>query len=107
MFLAVLARSAAAGMAMSLGYFIVELIALPILNVASWGETMVEFILGNNVNGWMASALVTVETPSANSTDNQVKAAQAFLVILVYTVVFGAATFLVFLRRDIGGAKGD
>ena len=107
MFLAVLTQSAAAGTAIALGYYVIELTASPILNVTSWGESITDFILGNNVNEWMESAVVTVEASGAGSAANQTDTLQAFLVILAYTVVLFAAGFWIFLRRDITGAKGE
>ena len=107
MFLAVLMQSSATAMAVSLGYYVVELIASPILNVTSWGGTIADFLIGNNVSGWMDSAFVSLETNGTSSTANQPDTLQAFLVILVYTAVLGGAAFRIFLRRDIGGARGD
>ena len=106
-FLAVLTQSAAAGMAIALGYYVIELIASPILNVTSWGENIADALLGNNVSEWMESAFVTVEVSGASSTANQPHTLQAFLVILAYTMVLGTAAFWIFLRRDIAGAKGE
>ena len=67
MFLAVLTQSAAAGIAIALGYYVIELIVSPILNVTSWGESIADFILGNNVSEWIESAVVTVEVSGASS----------------------------------------
>ena len=107
MFLAVLTQSAAAGTAIALGYYVIELTASPILNVTRWGESITDFILGNNVNEWMESAVVTVEASGASSSANQPDTLQAFLVILAYTVMLSVAGFWIFLRRDIAGAKGE
>ena len=107
MFLAVLTQSAAAGTAIALGYYVIELTASPILNVTSWGGSTTDFILGNNVNEWMESAVVTVEASGATSLANQPDTLQAFLVILAYTVVLFVAGFWIFMRRDITGAKGE
>ncbi len=105
--LAVLTQSAAAGTAIALGYYVIESIAAPILNVTSWGQKIADFLLGNNVNEWIASAAVTVEVNGVSSTANQPDALQAFLVILAYTVIICIVAFWVFLRRDIAGAKGE
>ena len=106
-FLAVLSQSSAAGISIALGYYVIELIASPLLNVTSWGENIADFLLGNNVNEWMQSAVVEVEISSASSAANQPDTLQAFLVILAYTAVLCAAAFWIFLRRDIAGARGD
>ena len=105
--LAVLAQSASAGIAIALGYYVIELIAAPILNVTSWGQRIADFLLGNNVGEWMEAAFVSVEIDGASSTANQPEVLQAFLVILAYTLIFCIAAFFVFLRRDIAGAKGE
>ena len=107
MFLAVLTQSAAGGIAIALGYYVIELTASPILNVTIRGESITDFILGNNVNEWMESAVVTAEASGAGSAANQADALQAFLVILAYTLVLLGAGFWIFLRRDITGAKGE
>ncbi len=106
-FLAVLTQSAAAGIAVSLGYYVIELIAIPILNSTGWGENIADLILGNNVNEWMRQTVIVVETPGGSSQANQPETLQAFMVILAYIVVLSAAAFWIFLRRDVAGAKGD
>jgi ABC-2 type transport system permease protein len=105
--LAVLTQSAAAGTAIALGYYVVELIAAPLLNLTSWGQKVADFLLGNNANEWIESATVSVEVNGASSAANQPDTLQAFLVLFVYTAVLGVIAFLVFLRRDIAGAKGE
>ena len=105
--LAVLTQSAAAGIAIALGYYVIELIVAPILNVTAWGREIADFLLGNNVSEWIESAAVTVEINGASSAANQPEAIQAFLAILGYTLIFCAAAFWVFLRRDVAGAKGE
>ncbi len=105
--LAVLTQSAAAGTAIALGYYVVELIAAPVLNLTSWGQRVADFLLGNNANEWIETAAVQLEVNGASSAANQPETLQAFLVLLAYTAVLGAIAFLVFLRRDIAGAKGE
>ena len=105
--LAVLTQSAAAGTAIALGYYVVELIAAPVLNLTSWGQRVADFLLGNNANEWIETATVSIEVNGASSAANQPDTLQAFLVLLAYTAVFGVVAFLVFLRRDIAGAKGE
>ena len=106
-FLAVLTQSSAMGISFGMGYYVVELIASPIIQITDWGESVSNAFLGRNVNEWMETALVTVEVNgSEGSVVGQPDALQAFLVILAYTVVLAAAAFWVFQRRDIVGAKG-
>ena len=108
-FLAVLTQSTAVGISISLGYYVVELILAPVLGLVDWLQDISDFLLGQNVNYWMAQAgAVTVEVTGdgAPAPDLPPDATQAFFVLLVYVVVIGAATFWLFRRRDIAGAKG-
>ena len=106
-FLAVLTQSSSMGMAIALGYYAVELIAAPLLSLTEWGKTIADALVGRNVSDWMESAGVTVEINDASSAIGQGDALQAFLVILAYTVLLGAAAFWIFIRRDVAGAKGE
>ena len=38
-----LAQSSAAGISIALGYYVIELIASPLLNITSWGENIADF----------------------------------------------------------------
>ena len=106
-FLAVLTQSSSMSMAIALGYYAVELIAAPLLSLTEWGKTIADALVGRNVSEWMESAAVTVEINDASSAAGQGDALQAFLVILTYTVLLGAAAFWIFIRRDVAGAKGE
>ena len=106
-FLAVLTQSAAAGMAIGLGYYVVELIAAPLLAITSWGQRIADYVLGPSVNEWLQSATVTVDVSGASSTGSETDSLPAVVVILVYTFVLVAAAFWIFARRDITGARGD
>ena len=105
--LAVLTQSSAVSISTSLVYYVVELIATPLLGLNETLEKLTDFILGSNVNNWMESAFVTVEINESGGLPEQPDALHAFLVILVYTVVLAAAAFWIFQRRDIAGARGD
>ena len=59
--LAVLTQSSAVSISTSLGYYVVELIATPLLGLNDTLEKLTDFILGSNVSDWMESAFVTVE----------------------------------------------
>ncbi len=107
-FLTVLTSSTAVGIAVSIGYYLVEAILSPILNLNDTLSNVTDYLLVASVNTWNATALVEVEVsdggpPVEQSSD----ALQAFLVILVYTAVLLAASFYIFMRRDIAGARGD
>ena len=105
--LAVLTQSSAVSISTSLVYYVVELIATPLLGLNKTLEKLTDFILGSNVNNWMESAFVTVEINESGGLAEQPDALHAFLVILAYTVALAAAAFWLFQRRDIAGARGD
>ena len=89
--LTVLTRSANAGMGISLGYFVVELIFVPLLRSFDWGESVSAALIGTNVGIWMDGS----------------DALQAFLVLLAYTVASAGGALWIFQRRDITGATGS
>ena len=93
----VLTSSRGVGIALSIGYFIVESIVAPILNLNDTLANIADYLLIQSFRSWTA-------VPVAEKTSD---ALQAFVVILAYTVFFVAATSWVFKRRDIGGAVGD
>ncbi len=105
-FLTVLTSSTAVGIAVSIGYYLVEAILSPILNLNDTLSNVTDYLLVASVNTWNATALVEVEVASVSGEQSS-DALQAFLVILVYTAVLLAASFYIFMRRDIAGARGD
>ena len=108
MFLAVLIQSSASGISFSLGYYVVEMIVSPFLQLTSWLENVPNYLIGHNVNFWITQAgVVSVEVTRAGVPVAQPGMLHAFLVILVYVVVLGAATFWLFQRRDVAGEKGS
>ena len=104
-FLAVLTQSSAMGIALSVGYYVVELIVRPIVQVVDRLQSLSDFTIGGSVTNWMSFALVDVS--SGVDSAAQPDALQSFLVILVYTAALGAAAFWLFLRRDVTGARGS
>ena len=83
-FLAVLTQSSASGISFSLGYYVVEMIVTPFLTLASWLESVPDYLIGQNVSLWMSeAALLSVETSNGVSA-SQPSTLHAFLVILVY-----------------------
>ena len=108
-FLAVLTQSTGTGLAVSLGYYIVELIVVPIIGNYERVEWIRDAVLGHNVTAWLQTSFVEVDVEvdeAAQAAANQPDTLQAFLVILAYVAVLCAAAFTLFLRRDITGAKG-
>ena len=105
-FLTVLTSSTAVGIAVSIGYYLVEAILSPILNLNDTLSNVTDYLLVASVNTWNAAPLVEVEVSSVSGEQSS-DALQAFLVILVYTAVLLAVSFWLFMRRDIAGARGD
>ena len=95
-FLAVVTQSTAQGISISMGYYLLELIAAPLIGgIADWLKSVLDVaLLGSNVGEWMSTA---------NTTDTL----RAFFVILAYTAVLVAAALWLFQRRDVAGAKGE
>ena len=95
-FVAVATQSTAQGVALSMGYYVLELLIAPLLGgIAEWLENVLEVaLLGPSADEWLSEA---------STTDTL----RAFFVILAYTVVFVAAALWLFQRRDIAGAKGE
>ena len=107
-FLTVLTSSTAVGVAVSIGYYFVESIVSPLLNLNDTLANVTDYLLIASVNTWTAVSFVEVEVSSGGApVERTSDALQAFLVILVYTAVLLAAAFWLFMRRDIAGARGD
>ena len=93
----VLTSSRGAGVAISIGYFIVDTTVAPLLNLHDTLAKVADYPLIQNFRSW--TAVPTMEDAS--------DALRAFVVILAYTAIFVVVTSWVFHRRDIGGAVGD
>ena len=93
----VLTSSRGVGIALSVGYFMVESIAAPLLRLNDTLAEATDFLLIQSFRSW-------TDAPIAAETSDAV---QSFVVILAYTVLFVAATSWIFKRRDISGAMGD
>ena len=96
-FATVLTSSRGLGIAISVGYFIVESIVAPLLNLNDTLGDVADWLLIQGFRAWTAVPI------GEGSSDTL----QAFAAILAYTVVLVAATSWIFKRRDIGGAVGD
>lgn len=102
-FFVVLTQSTAQGITLSVVFFAVEGLALPpLLALADWLENVNAALLIQNVDYWLEQG-VGQDLVGGTPPD----ALQACLVILAYTVILSAATLWFFLRRDIGGARGE
>lgn len=108
-FLAVVTRSTAQGISLSLGYYIIELVLVPLLgNIADWLENaMGVALLGQNAAEWMRTGDALQAQEALGAAVEQPDHLRAFLVILGYTAALGAGALWVFLREDVAGAKGD
>ena len=103
MLFAVLTSSSGVGMAIALGYHIVEQVVVGILMNFGWFEGISHFVLGRAVGGWLNVTVNGGPPDPIEPTD----ALQGALVMLAYTVILGAIALWVFQRRDIAGAKGE
>ncbi len=101
LFCAVLTSSAATAIAVTLTYRVVEWAFVPILvNFFDWFQNIADYLPGTNVSVWLGP-----EFPLGN-TSEEASVLRAFLVLTAYLVILGAATFALFQRRDIAGARG-
>lgn len=108
-FLAVVTRSTAQGISLSLGYYVVELILVPILgNIADWLENAMEVaLIGQNATEWMRTGDALQAQQALGAAVEQPDHLRAALVILGYTAAAVAASLWIFHREDVAGAKGD
>ncbi len=108
-FLAVLTQSTAQGIALSLGYYVLEMILAPLLgSIADWLERVLEVaLLGQNVGEWLTSGYVTEAQQSLGVAADQPDTLRAFFIVLAYTAALVAAAVWLFQRRDVTGAKGE
>lgn len=93
----VLTSSHGVGIALSIGYFVVESIIGPLLNLNDALAKIADYLLIQTFRSWTTVPVVE------DSSD----ILQTFFVILAYTAIFVAATAWMLKRRDIGGAMGD
>ena len=110
LFFTILTSSTGKGIALVLGYYFIELFAAGALFARfGWFHHISDFLLGPNIAGWIEggteaqAAGSLVQIPLANVPGNL----HASLVLLAYIAVLGAASFWLFQRRDITGAKGE
>ena len=112
MFLVVLTSSTGVATAITLAYvFVGEGVLFPILSVTVDGfEKVADFALGRAVDAWLAGGGPgeTGEMLSGIGVSPDLPSnIHGFFVALVYIAVLGAATVWLFLRKDIGGARGS
>ncbi len=112
MFLVILTSSTGVATALALAYiFIGEGVLLPILTATVDGfETVADFVLGRAVDAWLAEggpSEAEVMLSGFGVAPDLPSNIHGFFVALVYMAVLGAAMVWLFLKKDIGGAKGS
>ena len=106
-FFAVLTSSTGVGIALAMGYYMIEAIVVGLLSgLFDWFEPVANFILGPNVAAWLSHDDV-IQVIIGIRADGDLGATHYFLVMLAYTVALGTAAFWRFERKDVAGAKGD
>ena len=109
-FITVVTSSSAGGMAVALGYYFAELIAVAIMiNLFDWFQNVADYVLGRNITGWMLG--VQRESVSGGvvgdiGLEEFPGDLHAFLVMAGYTLVLGALAFWIFQRRDVVATGG-
>ena len=119
LFLSVLTSSSSMGIAISLAYFIVEIILIQFLGgLFDWFNTVTDFMLGPAIAGWMSETGVRSSSWIADAgvftqRGGLVRVSEltgqwhAFLVLTAYMVALGGAALWPIRCRDIAGAKGE
>ena len=102
-----LTSSTALGIIAFVVYYLVETTLIPIFNNFDWFQRVSEYLLSTNVSTVLQSSYGEVSVSISGGAEGpQPDLLHAVLVLGAYTLVFGAATFWLFQRRDITGAKG-
>ena len=105
LFLVVLTTSNGVGIALSMGYYIAEnIIVVPIIQNFSWSDGVFTYLLGPNVSAWQS---VPPNNDGSIATFGGISdMAHGFIIVTIYAAVLAGAAVVLFLRRDIAGAKG-
>ncbi len=108
-FLAVLTSSTAQAIALSMSYYVVELIFPFVLGGrADWLDKVIDVaLLGQNASEWMSTGRATEAQQALGTVIEQPDTLRAFFVILAYTAVLVGAALWLFQRRDVTGARGE
>ncbi len=93
----VLTASRGVGIALSVGYTLVELLIAPLLHLNDTLADVADYLLIESFRSWTAM-------PGIDGSSDEL---QGLIPIVAYTVLLVAAALWVFSRRDIGGAIGD
>ena len=101
--MSVLTSSSGMGIAISVGYYVIEQIVVGILANFEWFEGISTFVLGRAASGWMDSGDFSFGAGGIGAVPDPLPAA---MVMLGYTVILGGLAFWLFQRKDVAGAKG-
>ena len=101
--MSVLTSSSGMGIAISVGYYVIEQIVVGILANFDWFEGVSTFVLGRAASGWMDTGDFSFGAGGVGALPDPLPAA---MVMLGYTVILGGLAFWLFQRKDVAGAKG-
>lgn len=103
-FVTVVARSSAAGMAIGLGYYFAEPLIVGLLSrFFSWYQNVADYLLVRNISAWTGGGGGAFDPLAGRGLPDST---HAIVVLGVYTVVLTAIAFWLFERRDVPGATG-
>jgi ABC-2 type transport system permease protein len=104
--LTLLTRSTAAGMAVSIGYFVFEGIFVRLMSTAfDWFETVGDYLPMRNLNA-LARSSFNVAPGGVPGNNSSLGTSHAAIMVALYAIAFAALAITVFRRRDVTGASG-
>jgi ABC-2 type transport system permease protein len=99
-FATLLTRSSAAGMAIAIGYYLAEHVVVQIVgNISHRTETVAHYLIGQNIDAWSGVSFLGLGQATVSQR-------HALLVMATYSLLLAAGSFMLFTRRDVGGAAG-
>lgn len=101
--MSVLTSSSGMGIAIGVGYYVIESIVVGILANFDWFEGISTFVIGRAASGWLETGEFSFGPGGVGALPDPLPAA---MVMLGYIVILGGLAFWLFQRRDIAGAKG-
>jgi ABC-type transport system involved in multi-copper enzyme maturation permease subunit len=100
-FFTILARSAAAGMAITIGYHLGEqIVVATVSGLFGWFRTVARYLLAQNIAAWVGLS-------SLGQGQTALSRAHALTVLVVYTAAFIVAALYLFQSRDVTGTSGS
>lgn len=101
--MSVLTSSSGMGIAIGVGYYVIESIVVGILVNFDWFEGISNFVLGRVTSGWLELGDFSFGGGGVGEMPDPLPAA---MVMLGYIVILGGLAFILFQRKDVAGAKG-